>query len=184
MIMSCMSGAVTHTLGEALVAPDPPSVINRPRQIAQAASISRNGHNTLRDQMNLTVDEFNEFVDLIDESTDLHLDVSLPWKQQSPGSKTAHINWVAREWGLASNYTGNWPIEAYTIKHAKLASRQASTPKYIPGGKKGSPQRKSHSTRVSPAKITRPKSRMIYVGRRPPVLGRAPSRSLTPEAIL
>ena len=105
--------AVTaHAPGETELAPALPTLISRPRQIAQGASISRNGHNTLRDQMNLTATEFSEFVvclrpvmvprvhtpdfvqDVIDESTELNLDVSLPWKQQTREAKAAHISWV------------------------------------------------------------------------------------------
>ena len=43
-------------------APNPPPLIERPRTIAYYASVSKDGRNTLRDQMGLTMEEFDDFV--------------------------------------------------------------------------------------------------------------------------
>lgn len=43
-------------------APAPPALIERPRAIAHYASVSKDGRNTLRDQMVLTMEEFEDFV--------------------------------------------------------------------------------------------------------------------------
>ncbi|KAH9934727.1 uncharacterized protein B0H18DRAFT_977938 [Fomitopsis serialis] len=102
--------------------------IKRPRQIAQSAAWSRTGHNTLRSQMNMSAEDFDTFVNIINESVDNHLDVSLPWTQQSADAKSAHISEVAQRCTLMDKYDGYWPVEAYTTKFAKLASRQSSKP--------------------------------------------------------
>lgn len=42
-----------------------PTLIERPRTIAYHASISKDGRNTLRDQMGLNLEQFDEFVVLL-----------------------------------------------------------------------------------------------------------------------
>ena len=73
-------------------------LIKRPHTIAHYASISKNGRNTLRHQMGLTIDQFQEFVVrpspvnrscplhgtqiAIQQAISIHLDVSRPWTRQ------------------------------------------------------------------------------------------------------
>ncbi|KAH9842758.1 uncharacterized protein C8Q71DRAFT_219137 [Rhodofomes roseus] len=106
--------------------------IKRPRQIAQCAAHSQNGHNTLRNQMNLSEEEFDDFVKLIDKSVERHLVVSLPWTKQPTNAKKEHIDDVASHWVMMYQYDGPWPIEAYTTKFAKLSSHRPKLASHRP----------------------------------------------------
>ncbi|EPT06039.1 hypothetical protein FOMPIDRAFT_1044511 [Fomitopsis schrenkii] len=116
-----------------------PTLIERPRTIAYHASISKDGRNTLRDQMGLNLEQFDEFVGVIQEALDLFLDALCPWTRQDNEAQKRYIDYVVADWPQSSRYKDNWPIIAYTVKHAKLGYRHGrSSPRGSPAKAKPS----------------------------------------------
>ena len=55
---------------------------------------------------------------------------------------------VVSDWQHSSRYKDNWPIVAYTVKHAKLGSRHCSTPPRV-APIPAKPMSSNHSTLVA-----------------------------------